>query len=47
MSKFKCTVCEENEDASACILETEDSENTIPTLCPWEVENKAVWVETK
>jgi hypothetical protein len=46
MSEFKCTVCEENGDASACELQTSDID-TVPTHCPWEVENEAEWKEIK
>jgi hypothetical protein len=45
MSKFKCSVCEEQGDASACTITTEEEENLPPSRCPWENDNKADWIE--
>ena len=42
MSEFKCSVCEEDCNASACTLKTDDID-TVPNHCPWEVDNEAKW----
>lgn len=42
MSDFKCTVCEDNGDASACELQTIGEDST-PEHCPWELDNEAAW----